>query len=177
MGDDNKIAVKIKSQITHFAHRISTDFKKPTRRFMVQMLYGIQASKDVKLSNIARSLNEEIALIKTENRLSRHVGKEELSEPINGQLIGEGAKRIKEDTVIALDISDIDKPYAKKMEHLALVRDGSTGEARSAGYWLITVLGAEVDGEELIPLSGSFTPRRLRGFGVRTARFWMRLTE
>ena len=59
------------------------------------MLYGIQASKDVKLSNIARSLNEEIALIKTENRLSRHMAKEELIEPINGQLIGEWSKRIK----------------------------------------------------------------------------------
>lgn len=62
MGDDNKIAGKIKSQITHFARRISTEFMKSTKNFMVQMLYGIQASKDVKLSNIARSLNEEIAL-------------------------------------------------------------------------------------------------------------------
>ena len=139
MGDDNKIAVKIKSQITQFAHRISHEFKKPMKKFMVQMFYGIQASKDVKLSNIARSLNEEIALIKTENRLSRHMGEEELSGPINGRLIREGAKRIQEDTVIALDISDIDKPYAKKMEHLALVRDGSTGEKRSSGYWLISV--------------------------------------
>ena len=123
MGDDNKIGGKIKSQITHFARRISTDFKRPMKRFMVQMLYGIQASKDVKLSNVARSLNEEIALIKTENRLSRHMGEEELTESINEQLIEEGAKRIQEDTVIALDISDIDKPYAKKMEHLALVRE------------------------------------------------------
>jgi len=62
------------------------------------------------------------------------------------QLIREGEKRIQEDTVIALDISDIDKPYAKKMEHLALVRDGSTGEKRSRGYWLISVLGADVEG-------------------------------
>ncbi|MGW8180522.1 MAG: hypothetical protein ACWGQW_17450 [bacterium] len=164
MGDDNKIAGKIKSQITQFAHRISHDFKKPTKRFVVQMLYGIQASKDVKLSNIARSLNEEIALIKTENRLSRHMAKEELIEPINGQLIGEGSKRIKGDTVIALDISDIDKPYAKKMEHLALVRDGSTGETKSPGYWLIGVLGADVDGEELIPLSGELYSQEAEGF-------------
>ena len=164
MGDDNRIAGKIKSQIAQFAQRIANDFKKPKRKFMVQMLYGIQASKDVKLSNIARSLNEETALIKTENRLSRHMGREELSEPINERLIREGAKRIKQDTVLALDISDIDKPYAKKMEHLALVRDGSTGEARSAGYWLITVLGADVEGEELIPLSGELYSQEAEGF-------------
>jgi len=63
------------SQITHFARRISSDFKKPTKKYVVEMLYGIQASKDVKLSNIARSLNQEIALIKTETRLSRHGGR------------------------------------------------------------------------------------------------------
>ena len=164
MGDDNKIGGKIKSQITHFARRISTDFKRPMKRFMVQMLYGIQASKDVKLSNVARSLNEEIALIKTENRLSRHMGEEELRESINEQLIEEGAKRIQEDTVIALDISDIDKPYAKKMEHLALVRDGSTGEKRSSGYWLISVLGADVEGEDLTPLSGELYSQKAEGF-------------
>ncbi len=37
------------------------------------MLLGIQASQDVKLSNIARSLNEGIPLIKTEDRLSRNL--------------------------------------------------------------------------------------------------------
>ena len=164
MGDDNRIAGKIKSQITQFACRISNDFKKPMKKFMVQMLYGIQASKDVKLSYVARSLNEEIALIKTENRLSRHMGEEELTESINEQLIEEGAKRIQEDTVIALDISDIDKPYAKKMEHLALVRDGSTGEKRSRGYWLISVLGADVEGEDLTPLSGELYSQKAEGF-------------
>jgi len=164
MGDDNRIAGKIKSQITQFACRISNDFKKPMKKFMVQMLYGIQASKDVKLSYVARSLNEEIALIKTENRLSRHMGEEELTESINEQLIEEGAKRIQEDTVIALDISDIDKPYAKKMEHLALVRDGSTGEKRSRGYWLISVLGADVEGEDLTPLFGELYSQKAEGF-------------
>jgi hypothetical protein len=66
--DNSKIAGKIKGQITRFGHKISGGYKKPLRKWMVQMLYGIQASKDVKLSNIARSLNEEIPLIKTEAR-------------------------------------------------------------------------------------------------------------
>ncbi len=71
MENSSKIARKIKSQITRFSDKLSGDFKKPLRKFLVEMLYGIQASKDVKLSNIARSLNEEILLIKTETRLSR----------------------------------------------------------------------------------------------------------
>jgi hypothetical protein len=164
MEYDSKIAGKIKSQITYFAHKISDGLSKPLRKFIVQMLYGIQASKDVKLSNIARSLNEEIALIKTESRLSRNMGKEDLTERINRKIIREGGPRIKQDTVIAVDISDIDKPYARKMQYLALVRDGSTGETRSEGYWILEVLGADVEGDELIPLYGELYSQEAEGF-------------
>ena len=164
MEDSSKIAGKIKSQISRFAHKVSGDFKKPLRKFLVQMLYGIQASKDVKLSNIARSLNEEIALIKTENRLSRNLGRMDLTERINRNLVAEGGKRIKEETVIALDLSDLDKRYAQKMEYLALVRDGSTGETKSNGYWLMDVLGADVEGEDLIPLYGELYSQEAEGF-------------
>jgi hypothetical protein len=128
------------------------------------MLYGIQASKDVKLSNIARSLNEEIPLVKTEGRLSRNLGGMDLTESINGRLVAEGGKRIQQESVIALDVSDLDKPYAEKMEYLAWVRDGSTGEARSRGYWLMDVLGADVEGEDLIPLYGELYSQEASGF-------------
>jgi len=161
---NSKIAGKIKGQITRFANKISGGYKKPVKRWMIQMLYGIQASKDVKLSNIARSLNEEVPLIKTETRLSRNLGRMDLTEPINGRLIAEGSKRIQQETVIALDLSDLDKPYAEKMEYLALVRDGSTGERRSKGYWLLDILGADVEGEDLIPLYGELYSQEANEF-------------
>ena len=164
MENDSKMAGKIKAQITRFGHRISHGFQKPNRKFLVQMLYGIQASKDVKLSNISRSLNERIPLIKTEGRLSRNIGTQDLTERINGNLLVDAARRVSGDTVMALDISDIDKPYAKRMEHLALVRDGSTGESRSSGYWLLEVLGADVEGEDIIPLYGELYSQEARDF-------------
>jgi hypothetical protein len=61
------------------------------------------------------------------------MGRSDLTERMNRNLISEGSKRIKGETVIALDLSDIDKPYAQKMEYLGLARDGSTGETRSNG--------------------------------------------
>ena len=164
MEHNSKIAGRIKAQITRFGRKISGGYKKPLRKWMIQMLYGIQASKDVKLSNVARSLNEEIPLIKTETRLSRNLGRMDLTEPINGRLIAEGSKRIQKETVIALDLSDVDKPYAEKMEYLAWVRDGSTGETRSKGYWLIDVLGADVEGEDLIPLYGELYSQEANNF-------------
>jgi hypothetical protein len=137
MGDDSTVAGKIKTQITRFSHRIFRGLKKPTRKFVAQMIYGIQASKDVKLSNISRSLNEGIGLIKTEGRLSRHMGKGDLTEWINQALVADGAVR---------------------------VRDGSTGECRSRGYWLIGAFGADVEGQDLIPLYGELYSQEAIGF-------------
>jgi hypothetical protein len=115
-------------------------------------------------------LGEDIPLIKTETRLSRNIGKEDLTEGINSRLIEGGKSRIKEDTVLAIDIGDIDKPYAKSMEYLALVRDGSTGENRSAGYWTIEVIGADVDGEELVPLYGELYSQEARDFSSENSQ-------
>ena len=38
------------------------------------------------------------------------------------------AAKVRRDTLITLDPSDVQKPYARKMEHLAKVWDGSRGE-------------------------------------------------
>jgi hypothetical protein len=91
MDKNSKIAGKIKTEITRFANKISHSFQKPTMKFLVWMLYGIQASKDVKLSNICRSVNEQIPLIRTEARLSGNVGTQDFTERINGNLVADGA--------------------------------------------------------------------------------------
>lgn len=66
--------------------------EKPDRRFIKEVIYGVQASKNVKLSNIFKVVGgEDIPLIKTETRLSRNIGKADLSDGINSRLI-EGLK-------------------------------------------------------------------------------------
>ncbi len=55
-----------------------------------------------------------------------------------------GSVRVQGNAVLALDLSDIRKEYAQRMENLATVRDGSTGELHQ-GYWLTA---AEVNGSE-----------------------------
>jgi len=170
MGHDSKIAGKIKAQITRFSNRLTEGLTKPERRFIREVIYGIQASKDVKLSNIARSLGEAIPLIKTEWRLSRNAAKNDFTDVLNSRLIHLGKNRIADDTVLALDPGDIDKPYAKKMEYLALVRDGSKKETKSPGYWTMEVVGADVEGEELIPLYGELYSQESEGFVSENAQ-------
>jgi len=55
----SKIRSRLKAQLTRFTCELTADLSKPLRNFVGEMLFGIQASQGVKLSNIARSLQEE----------------------------------------------------------------------------------------------------------------------
>ncbi len=70
MATQSKTAGKIKTQIARFSNRLSSGLNKRKRKFLHQMIYGIQAGKDIKLANIGRSLREEIPL-KFKNRQSK----------------------------------------------------------------------------------------------------------
>lgn len=151
MKNDTTLSERITVEIERFAQLITQGLSKPKKKFVSQMLFGIQASRDIKLSNIARSLDEDIRLIKTENRLSRNAQAEDLTLHLNQEVIKRGSKRLLENTVIALDLSDINKPFAKKMDYLADVWDGSEGRVNK-GYWLLEAAAADVDSENITPL-------------------------
>jgi hypothetical protein len=70
---DNEIRSRLKAHLTKFCSELCAGLSKPLTGFVSQMLFGIQSSQDVKLSNISRSLQEEISLIRTEKRLSRNL--------------------------------------------------------------------------------------------------------
>jgi hypothetical protein len=148
---DSKVRARLKAQLTKFSGMFCAGLSRPLAKFVSQMLFGIQSSQDVKLSNIARSLKEDIPLIRTEKRLSRNLKSSELEKGLSQQLVAIGGGRVQPNTVLSLDLSDIRKEYAQKMEYLATVRDGSTGELHP-GYWLCDVTAAEVNGSEIVPL-------------------------
>ena len=148
---DSKLRSRLKAQLTKYSSELCVGLSRPLEKFVGQMLFGIQAGQDVKLSHIARSLKEEIPLLKTEDRLSRNLKAEQLEAELTPQLAKLASRRVAANTVLCLDLSDIRKEYAKKMEYLAAVHDGSTGEVH-AGYWLCDITGAEVNGSEIIPL-------------------------
>jgi hypothetical protein len=148
---DSKLRSRLKAQLTKFSSELCGDLSLPLQKFVTQMLFGIQASQDVKLSSIARSLKEEIPLIKTEDRLSRNLKAVHLEAKLAAQLAAMAGRRVEPNTVLCLDLSDIRKEYARKMEYLTTIRDGSTGELHN-GYELCAITGAEVNGSEILPL-------------------------
>jgi hypothetical protein len=70
MTENSRIVAVVKGQLSKFSGIISKGLPKAKQRLVREMLYGIQAGKDIKLSSITRSLNEPIPLIKTEDRLT-----------------------------------------------------------------------------------------------------------
>jgi hypothetical protein len=144
-------ALKIREQFDGFMGILYPHFSKPMCKFLNQMVFGLQSAKDIKLSNVARALDEPIALKKTEERLSRNLKANGLDEKLNAIIAGEGASRIGKDTLIIVDPTDIRKDYAEKMPYLANIRDGSTGEL-ATGYSGCIAIACEPRSREMTPL-------------------------
>jgi hypothetical protein len=151
MDTEPQTVHKLKEQIVKFCDKITPGLKKPQKKFVREFTFGMQASKDVKLSNISRALKEHILLIKTENRLSRNLTCPDLDKILPQNILKLSKYKIQQDTVLALDLGDIKKEYAQKMENLTEVYNGSQHE-KADGYWLLNILAAEIKEEELTPL-------------------------
>ena len=159
------IAAKLLGQLESFLGRISPHFHKPVARFIGDMVYGIMVEKDVKLSSVVRALKEKTTPKKVEDRLSRMLSADGLEAGLHRFIASEGAKRVHRDTLVILDPSDVQKPYAKKMEYLARVWDGSKGEVGdNLGFWGCMAVVCESGGRRPVPLHFRPWPADSPGF-------------
>lgn len=150
---DTTIATKLPGQLKAFLGRISPHFSKPVARFIGDMMYGIMKEKDVKLSSVIRALKEETSPKKVEDRLCRMLSAKGLESGLHDVIAAEGARRVRRDTLIILDPSDVQKPYAKKMEYLAKAWDGSRGDVGdNLGFWGCMAVACESGGRRPVPL-------------------------
>jgi hypothetical protein len=149
--NDSEVGRRVREQVGRFSGIFSPRFSKPQAQFVEQMIFGIQAAQDVKLSNIGRALGESIALKKTEERLSHHLAAKGMGQAVNETVAQEAAVHVRKDTLIVIDPTDIRKTYAEKMPYLATVRDGSTGEL-VPGYWSCVAMACEPQRRRVIPL-------------------------
>jgi hypothetical protein len=160
-------AARMRAHLDHFSGTLAAGLCRPARRFFGEAPYGIAARQSVRLSEIGRALEEPIALAKTETRLSRNLGRPELDDHVAAAVLQEGAGRVRERTLLILDVSDIAKPYAEKMQYLARVRDGSTG-AIADGYWLCQVVAVDNEDTAIVPLVSTLHSQRAPDFAART---------
>jgi len=146
----NRLAYELKRDISNFSNKISTGLTRSKMKFLTQMIYGLLEGNKTHLSEIARTLKESITLKKTIERLSRNLHDFDDNKLVMENYIDVVKQNIKDDySVIIIDNSDIAKPCSKKLEALANVRDGSTGEIVK-GYQ--TIEAAVLTSSEKMPL-------------------------
>lgn len=148
----SKLASKLRTKLANFSGYVSNGLDKSSKRFIGEACYGILSSQSILLTQMGRSLETNLSLKKTEERFCRQLYKEQLWEQIHTNVLKQASPRIKDDTLLVLDLSDIHKKYAREMEYLAMVHDGSDGGAIVNGYWSNQVIATELNGNELIPL-------------------------
>jgi hypothetical protein len=159
----SQVAHRLRTQIGHFSGELSVGLPKVAGRFIEEMLNGIQAGQSLRLTEAARNLEEKIALKKTHDRLCRQIGRPGLGEHIDSALLKKGAQRIGDDTLLILDVSDVCKKYARRMEYMAAIRDGSENVI-GEGYWTLNVIGVESEGHEIVPLALKLYSQDAPGF-------------
>ena len=130
----------ISSNLLNFLKKIGKNLSVPDKKFLRDGLIGlIRCGKPI-VCQMARHLpNQRTKFLSRLDRLEAHLGKDsKFNSNIKAELPEFWLPGIQDDTPIILDLSDIAKPFAKKMDYLATVRDGSTGELVN-GYWLVEV--------------------------------------
>ena len=91
------------------------------------------AGGDVKLSKICRAYRPTITMKKAGDRLCMHLDDERIEKTLHSFIARKAARRVKPDTLIIVDPSDIQKPYATQMDFLSKVWDNSKGAGGKRG--------------------------------------------
>jgi hypothetical protein len=151
----------VQAQLSGFSKRASEGCSKPVQKFYKDTLFGICATGSPSIHNIAKLLQDKTSTKKTSERLYRNLRREGIAEHIDHKLMDMLKPIVKKDTLFIVDESDIEKPYAKKMEGCQMVHNGSKSE-QTNGYLLLNVvaLTARQDGYNLLPASSIlFSPK------------------
>ena len=124
---------ELKREIVTFSKKIANGVNKSTSKFVMDMQYGLAKSGSCLISEISRSLDEDIKLGYTVERLCDNLVNmyQDEAETIWNNYLEEVKKNIKDtDNVVLFDDSDINKEYSKKLEDLDRVMDASSTDKR-----------------------------------------------
>lgn len=155
----------VRSLLQQAAHPES-GLSRERRRFAVQLVVALALAGDVMLSAIVRKLPKtDVAMRHRYKAADRMLGEIDLV-PVAALQTAELGRRVGPGHIIAVDLSDITKRYAKAMPNLYAVHDGSTGEI-GQGYGLATAVAHDLSGEtKAIPL-----PLHFEVFSAKEANF------
>ena len=158
----------VQAKLNEFSKNISCGFSRPVQKFIKDMLFGVCGTGNPSVHNIAKMIQDETSTKKTSERLYRNLQRKDLDQDLEMALLNVAKSQIKKDTLLIVDESDIEKPYAKKMEGCQLVHNGSKSE-RSNGYLLVNTMALTVSGEDyrLLPINSSLVAPNMEQDSVK----------
>lgn len=116
----------LKRDIVKFCYIMSKNCRNVDSNLILDVVYGILASQDIKLSNISRELHETIKIDNTVERIALRLKFIQEIEIIKYNFRNYVKRMIPKENILAIfDDSDIVKIYGKKFEDLDEVIDGS----------------------------------------------------
>jgi hypothetical protein len=128
----------ISSNLYNFLKIIGNNLSLPDKKFLRDSTIGLIRCGQPIVCQMARHLpNQQTKFVSRLDRLDQHLLKNsDFDNNVKEALPRVWLLYFRDDTPIILDLSDLAKRLAKKMDYLATVRDGSTGELVN-GYWLL----------------------------------------
>ena len=142
---------KVQVKFNQHLNKYKNHFSLPLFKFLRQMMYGILLTKHVHLNKIGAVLGEKVTLKKTTERLSRNLQREGLDKEMLKVHLQSNKYVIGQCKYLIFDHSDISKAYARKMEGMEKVHDGSS-DGIGYGYWLSNIIATNSDGSTVIPV-------------------------
>jgi hypothetical protein len=149
------LTTTIRRRLSAFARGIARPFTDSRRRaFVTDMVAGLVAAGHVHLTAIARGISRGAGNTHAaEKRLSRHLGSGHWdASPIAAELLRRSAGLVAADTLIVGDTTDLAKYYARHLEGLGRVHDGSDPEGRTAPGYCLFEAYVRVGKWQLFPL-------------------------
>ena len=116
-------------------------------KFLADMLDGIQKTRSVNLTTIARGLNESIRLHATHKRLSRNLDDAEILSAFSRAVLSRGASDVKSDTRLIVTMHDLNKKYASKIEYLS-----DKEEHQFSGFKVCEILASDYQSDVYYPI-------------------------
>jgi len=149
------LTTAIRRRLSTFAAGVARPFTDSRRhQFVTQMITGLVTGGHVHLTKVARATQRGDAHIHAaQKRLGGHLASEHWnSAPLAAELLRRSAAMVTDDTLIPADTTDLAKYYARHLEGLGRVHDGSDPDGRTApGYCVFQAFG-RVGTWQLFPL-------------------------
>ena len=149
------LTTTIRRRLYTFAGGIARPFNDSRRqRFLSDMVTGLVVAGHVHLTAVARALSGGAGNIHAaEKRLSRHLASEHWdASPLADGLLRRSAAQVGDDTLIVADTTDLAKDYARAMEGLGRVHNGSDPDKRTAPGYCVFEAYVRVGKWQLFPL-------------------------